>query len=71
MQIQQKEEEQISPCAVGFFVFVVCLCLVSCLFFGLLFVCGCFACGGSLDYVSVHASSTFAAFFNCLRQCIN
>ena len=32
MQIQQKEEEQISPCAVGFFVFVVCLCLVSCLF---------------------------------------
>ena len=53
-----------------FFVLVACLCL----FFvcvGFLFVCGCFACDGCWDYVSVHASSTFEAFFNCLRQCFN
>ena len=33
-----------------------CLCLVSCCLFVV-------ACDGSLDYVSVHASSTFEAFF--------
>ena len=55
-------------------------------FFGLLFafvslvvLCWCFPCflvwfwdcDGSLDYVSVLASSTFEAFFNSLRQCNN
>ena len=48
-------------CFGGFFVFFFCLS----------FVCGCFACDGCWDYASVHASSTFEAFFNCLRQCFN
>ena len=47
---------------------VVLLCLVWFLFaFSLLH----WDCDGSLDYVSVHASSSFEAFINSLRQCIN
>jgi Na+(H+)/acetate symporter ActP len=47
---------------------VVLLCLVWFLFaFSLLH----WDCDGSLDYVLVHASSSFEAFINSLRQCIN
>ena len=47
---------------------VVLLCLAWFLFaFSLLH----WDCDGSLDYVSVHASSSFEAFINSLRQCIN